>query len=490
MRANHYFVRPRIATPTRSLRLNCQDTGLECTNGVLWLFLHSKRSLCTNPSRQYRGPVLTLDSTFTCISVVPIAGSIVTDLDGAESNGAGSILLVTIWELGEAAGPLLIAPLSELFGRYPVFNVANFFFICGTVLSASSQSVNFLVFARFLTGCAVASNVLNPAVIGDIFPTEQRGSAMSVIMLAPLLGGAVGPAVAGIIAQSAGWRHVLWMALVLSIACELAFLTLFRETYGVVLEKKRRQAIASEESHDSHLVEAVHEAETALWASIVRPARVLYSSVVLQSMSVYGSLVFSFFYIMSTTLPDILHDRYGLPPSLVGTSFLTFSIGSVLGVAVCNQLLDRIYRRAQNTAGMSKPPPEARLQLMIFGAFLFPLVVGLYGWVAELILPLPLMLFCVALMGFTMMLTVLPMMAYVVDAFNLYSASAMTAVLISRCLMGTFLPLVTAPLRSALGYGWGFTILAAMCAILAPVPALISRFGGKLRGRSKYTRDA
>jgi hypothetical protein len=51
-------------------------------------------------------------STFTCIGVVPVAGRIVLDLEGKESKSS-SVLLVTIWELGEAAGPLIIAPLSE-----------------------------------------------------------------------------------------------------------------------------------------------------------------------------------------------------------------------------------------------------------------------------------------------------------------------------------------------------------------------------------------
>lgn len=257
--------------------------------------------------------------------MVPVAGTIVSDLNGGHDNPSGSVLLVTIWELGEAAGPLLIAPLSEIYGRYPVFNVANVLFVCGIAMSAWSRSLDLFIFARFLTGCAVASNVLNPAVIGDIFPAEQRGSAMSVVMLAPLLGGAIGPAVAGAIAQSVGWRQIMRMALVLSIVCEVAFLTLFRETYKVVLLKRHKKVLDSQENDDSPVIKAVHEAESALWASIVRPASVLASSVVLQILSLYGSLVFTFFYIMSTTLPDILSNKYGFSPSLVGTTFLSFS---------------------------------------------------------------------------------------------------------------------------------------------------------------------
>lgn len=167
--------------------------------------------------------------TFTCIGIVPVANQVMRDLEGHDNKQA-SVLFVTIWELGEAAGPLLIGPLSERYGRYPVFNVANGLFVCGVLMTAASRSVGLVIFARFLTGCAVASNVLGPAVVGDILPSESRGKGMSAVMLAPLLGGAVGPAIAGAIAETAGWREVLYLAAGLAGVCELAFLTLFRET--------------------------------------------------------------------------------------------------------------------------------------------------------------------------------------------------------------------------------------------------------------------
>jgi len=91
--------------------------------------------------------------------VVPVANIIVGDLNHGHGAKSSSVLLVTIWELGEAAGPLFIAPLSEIYGRYPVYNACNVLLIVGAAMSALSQSVGLLIFARFLTGCAVAANV-------------------------------------------------------------------------------------------------------------------------------------------------------------------------------------------------------------------------------------------------------------------------------------------------------------------------------------------
>jgi MFS family permease len=429
--------------------------------------------------------------TFTCLGLVPVAGHIVADLDGHRDKSA-SVLLVTIWELGEAAGPLLIAPLSELYGRYPVMNVANVVFIAATLLAALSPTATILISARFLTGLAVASNVLNPAIVGDMFASEQRGTAMSVTMLAPLLGGAIGPAISGAIAESMGWRSVLWISTGLATLCEVIFLTFFRETFKVRILAKRAAKLRMETGNDNYRTTfELHDIDNnaTLLEAIMRPVVVLWSNGVLLAISIFGSVTFTFFYVMSTTLPDILEGVYGLSPAQTGAAFISFSAGSIVTVTLCNQTLDRIYIRLRDTKGKGIGQPEYRLPLSIVGGLLLPAVVVFYGWVAEAQLPLWVFLISVALMGAAMMLGSLPLMAYVVDAFGIYSASAMTAVIVTRCLMGTFLPLATAPLVREFGFGWGFTILGALSLSLAPLPAYILRYGKSWRQKSPYTRE-
>jgi hypothetical protein len=155
---------------------------------------------------------------------------------------------------------------------------------------------------------------------------------------------------------------------------------------------------------------------------------------------------------------------------------------------VCNQTIDRIYirLRAQNN-GVGQP--EHRLPLVIVGGVGLPLSVMLYGWSAELRLPLYMVLLPVVLLGATLMFTLLPLFAYVVDAVGVYSASALTALIVLRCLAGTFLPLTTTPLADALGYGWGFTVLGLGSLLLAPVPVVVMRYGAVWRQRSGYSRD-
>ncbi|KAL7628032.1 hypothetical protein AAE478_002228 [Parahypoxylon ruwenzoriense] len=376
--------------------------------------------------------------TFTCISVVPVATRIVDDLNHGHSSKSASVLLVTIWELGEAAGPLLIAPLSEMFGRYPVINVANVLFIAATVLAALSQSASSFIGARALTGLAVASNVLNPAIIGDMFVSEQRGSAMSLVQLAPLIGGAIGPAISGAIAETMGWRQAVWMSVILATTCEIVFLTCFRETYKVAILRRKVARLRRETGNMAlRTVFDIDEGSgpKRIWAAVIRPFTVLAGSGVLQAMSIFGSIIFAYFYIMATTLPDILETLYGLSPAVAGSAFITFSIGSAISVVICNLTLDRIYinlRDSHKSAGR----PEYRLPLVIIGGFTLPLVAAWYGWNAQLHLPVALLLVSVAMMGLALTLAFVPLAAYVVDAFGIYAASAMTAVIVTRCLAG------------------------------------------------------
>lgn len=139
--------------------------------------------------------------------------------------------------------------------------------------------------------------------------------------------------------------------------------------------------------------------------------------------------------------------------------------------------------------GAEKTYPEGRLPLIVVGAFCLPITVTFYGLVPQLEWSFWLLLLAVVITGFFEILCMVPLLTYITDAFGLYSASALTAVLMIRCLMGTFLPLATAPLTEMLGYAYGFLILAAICLGFALVPLLVMLYGASWRQRSKYTKD-
>lgn len=164
------------------------------------------------------------------------------------------------------------------------------------------------------------------------------------------------------------------------------------------------------------------------------------------------------------------------------------AIGSFIGLFICNRSVDRIYVHLTKANG-GVGQPEYRLPLMILAAVLAPFGLLLYGWSAEFGLPLWVFLFSFSSMGMILLMAFLPLSAYVVDAFGPYAASAMTGLIVLRCLMGSLLPLSTTPLVENYGFGRAFSVISLVSAVLAPIPVVIMIYGQKLRQLSKYTRN-
>jgi hypothetical protein len=101
--------------------------------------------------------------------------------------------------------------------------------------------------------------------------------------------------------------------------------------------------------------------------------------------------------------------------------------------------------------------------------------------------PAYLLLLATASIGAVLLIISVPLSLYIVDAFGLYSASAMTIILVARCLGGTLIPLAIPVLTDALGFGYGFLVLAAIFVALIPIPMVILRYGSHLRQNSKFT---
>lgn len=173
----------------------------------------------------------------------------------------------------------------------------------------------------------------------------------------------------------------------------------------------------------------------------------------------------------------------------IGVEALTsIGIGATGGIIVCNTLLDKTFVMLGKSRGGTSQP-EYRLPFMIVGAAILPAVVALYGWVPYARWPVPFLLLAFALIGFFILLIHVPLSSYVVDAFGIYSASAMTMVLIARCLGGTLLPLAIPPLTNALGLGYGFLVFAGICLVLTPLPVAVMRYGSRWRQSSPCTRN-
>jgi len=128
--------------------------------------------------------------------------------------------VVSVYVLGYAFGPLIIAPFSELYGRLIVYHVCNVMFVVFTIACAVSSNLNMLIGFRFLEGTFGSCPLtIGGGTIADIIPQEKRGGFMAIWALGPLLGPVIGPVIGGYLSQAKGWRWVFWLiAIIVSIS--------------------------------------------------------------------------------------------------------------------------------------------------------------------------------------------------------------------------------------------------------------------------------
>ena len=96
---------------------------------------------------------------------------------------------VTTYLFGLAIGSIVLAPISETYGRKPVYAISMFFFLlmlipCGLATSMSEIIVVRLFGAIF--GSAMIANA--PGTVGDIVTAEYRALAFSIWSIGPLNG--------------------------------------------------------------------------------------------------------------------------------------------------------------------------------------------------------------------------------------------------------------------------------------------------------------
>jgi MFS family permease len=104
------------------------------------------------------------------------------------SNEALASFVVSVYIIGFCVGPLVLSPLSELYGRSPVMHSSNIFFIIFSIACAVSTNLSmFIVFRLFmgLAGCPPLT--LGGGTIADLMPPHKRGKALSIWTMGPLL---------------------------------------------------------------------------------------------------------------------------------------------------------------------------------------------------------------------------------------------------------------------------------------------------------------
>lgn len=137
-------------------------------------------------------------------------------MDYPTSNTVLPSLVVSIYSLGLAFGPLVIAPLSELYGRVALYHITAILFVIFSIACAVSSNLNMLIAFQFLQGCAGAAPItMGGGTVADMFSQTERGSRIAILAVGPLLTMLFGPVAGSFLAAAKGWQWVFWLMAIL-----------------------------------------------------------------------------------------------------------------------------------------------------------------------------------------------------------------------------------------------------------------------------------
>jgi multidrug resistance protein len=192
--------------------------------------------------------------------------------------------------LGLGIGPLYLAPLSELYGRRPVYIFSFSIFAILNVGCALAPSIGALTALRLLSGMAgSAGPSLGGASIGDLFIKEERGMAQALYGLGPTFGPVLGGILGAFILEGTGtWRWLMWITAIAPAATAILCIIFLRETYAPVLLRKKARRLQKSDEKTSYRTayDDVH-VKNLLLRSITRPLRLIVTSPVCAAVAVY-----------------------------------------------------------------------------------------------------------------------------------------------------------------------------------------------------------
>ena len=132
--------------------------------------------------------------------------------------------LVSIYVLGYVVGPFIIAPLSELYGRVPLYHTCNALLLVFTIACAVSQNLGQLLAFRLLAGVAgVCPLTMGSGTVADMVPKEKRAGMMAIWAMGLYMGPVVGPIAGGFLVMNEGWRWVFWVLAITVCSIHLTF---------------------------------------------------------------------------------------------------------------------------------------------------------------------------------------------------------------------------------------------------------------------------
>lgn len=469
--------------------------------------------------------IATMVTAYTAGSYSPAAGQM-----SAEWNVSQEAIVVGITTFcgGFAIAPMVLAPFSEINGRYPVFVGAGVLYWICQICCAATRSYPGMVVARFFTGCgsSVFSTMVG-GVVSDLYHAKDRNTPMALFSGAALFGTGLGPLVSGFIAQNASWRWVFWLQAITCGILVAAVALFFKETRGSILLSRKARALnqwieaceeagyvgfdmlvspGSEKTQPQRIRWKVtsDEERTSLskmiGISVYRPFHLLSTEPVVFFFSLWVSFAWAILYLTFSSIPIVFQRSYHFNVQQCGAVFSAMSVGSTLSTFLSiyqdgwlYNYVNRSPKSLKEQSGFIKridlTSPEARLYFACIESTLLPVGLFWFGWTQFPSVPWIVPTLSVACSTMGIFSVYLATFNYFADVYHRYASSALAAQSFCRNVMGGIFPLVTAALFNNLTFQGAASLLGGIGALLTAVPWVLVLYGPKIRARSQFASE-
>lgn len=430
----------------------------------------------------------------TCFTVAFNSAVITADLEGVAEEFHVSmevaLLTITMFVIGFGVGPLAFAPLSELYGRKPVYVITIALAVIFEIPCAVAHNIGTLLVCRLIDGIAFSAPMtLVGGTLADLWRNEERGVPMAVFSAAPFIGPAIGPLAGGFLGDAAGWRWLYWIQLILSAVCWLFLTFTIPETYAPILLSRRAKKLRKETGDARYVTEKELDPRPfreQLRIFLIRPLQLLFLEPIVLLISLYMSVLYGLLYMFFVAYPIVYVQGKGWTEGMTGLMFIPLALGVVCS-AILSPLVNRHYLSICARAPNGKPPAEARLIPMMFSCWLVPVGLFIFAWTSY-----PSLSYWGPMMGgfpvgFGFIFLYNAANNYLVDTYQHQAASALAAKTCIRSFWGAGVVLFTQQMYDTLGYQWASSLLAFLALACCLIPYVFYFKGAAIR---KYSRFA
>ncbi|CAG7924804.1 unnamed protein product [Penicillium olsonii] len=401
-------------------------------------------------------------------------------------------LASSVYLLGYAFGPLIWAPLSELYGRRFPIVVAMLGFGIFNIAVAVSKDLQTLMICRFFCGAFGSSPLINVAAsFADLYNNRARGIAIALFSNAVFLGPLIAPCVGGFINKSyLGWRWTAYIPAFMGFAAFILNLVFLKETYApVILSSKAKELRHSTGNWGIHAKNDQIEIDfhELVVNNLGRPLQMLYKEPLILAVTVYLSFIYGLLYCFLSAYTSIFQGVYKMSAGVAGLPLIGIIVG--LLAATCYMIFLSKDYNVKLQANGNIPVPEWRLPPVILAGVLFSMGLFWLGWTGftrsiHWIAPTLSGLFT----GAGLLIIFIQLFNYLIDTYLALAASALAANTMCRSLVAAGFPLFSRQMFAGMGIQWAGTLLACVAAVLVPIPILFYLYGRRLRLKSQYAK--